>query len=163
MERSVINKLLGGGGGGGGSGLNWFHAAATLGLDSAVVHKHTSCLVRGKDFYRDFYSSMHRNSEHINWDSSLRWNKTSTQQQDQLWNAEATKSISLTRWARPKYQNLQDIRQNYWTMKYRSQWPTFWGQNVGSYWLIIPKYDVHASNSLQNITQNHWTMKYRSQ
>ena len=31
---------------------------------------------------KDFYSSMNQNSERINQDSSLRWNKTSTQQQD---------------------------------------------------------------------------------
>ena len=49
-------------------------------------------------------------------------------------------------------------------MKYRSQWPTFiLMSNTGSYRLIIPKYDVHTSNSLQYIRQNHWTMKYRSQ
>ena len=58
----------------------------------------------------------------------------------------------------------KDIRQNQWTMKYRSQWPTFiFRSNTGSYWLIIPKYGVHISNSLQVIRQNHWTMKYRSQ
>ena len=38
MERSFINY--------------WFHARATLALGSAVVHKHTSCSVRVKDFYR---------------------------------------------------------------------------------------------------------------
>ena len=54
---------------------------------------------------------------------------------------------------------LQAIRQNLWTMKYRSQWSTF---ILRSYWLIIPKYDVHTSNSLQDIRQNHWTVKYRS-
>ena len=32
-----------------------------------------------------------------------------------------------------------------------------------SHRLIIPKYDVHTSNSLQDIRQNHLTMKYRSQ
>ena len=49
-------------------------------------------------------------------------------------------------------------------MKYRSQWPTFiFRSNIGSYWLIIPKYDVRISNSLQDIRQNHWTLKYRSQ
>ena len=48
-------------------------------------------------------------------------------------------------------------------MKYRSQWPTFIVRsNVVSYWLIIPKYDVHTSNSLQDIRRNHWTVKYRS-
>ena len=52
---------------------------------------------------------------------------------------------------------------NHWTMKYRSQWPTFiLTSNAGSYRLIIPKYDVHTSNSLQDIRQNHWTMKYMS-
>ena len=60
--------------------------------------------------------------------------------------------------------SLQDTRQNHWTIKYRSQWPTFiLRSNLGSYWFIMPMYDVHASNSLQDIRQNHWTMKYRSQ
>ena len=58
---------------------------------------------------------------------------------------------------------LRDIRQNHWTMKYRSQWPTFiLRSNVRSYWLNIPNYDVHTSNSLQDKQQNHGTMKYRS-
>ena len=58
----------------------------------------------------------------------------------------------------------QDITQNHWTMKYRSQLPTFiFRSNVVSYWLIIPNNDVHTSNSLQNIRQNHWTMKHGSQ
>ena len=55
---------------------------------------------------------------------------------------------------------------NHWTMKYRSQWPTFiLRSSTKSYWLIIPRYYVYTSNSLQNIhvRQNHWTMKYRSQ
>ena len=60
--------------------------------------------------------------------------------------------------------SLQDIRQNHWTMKNRSQWPTFiLRSNVESYWLIILKYDIHTANSLQDIRQNYWTMKYRSQ
>ena len=53
--------------------------------------------------------------------------------------------------------SLWNIRQNQWTMKYRSHWPTFILRScVGSYWFIIP-------NSLQAIRHNHWTMKYRSQ
>ena len=32
----------------------------------------------------------------------------------------------------------------------------------GSYWIIIPKYDVHTTNSLQDVSQNHWAIKYRS-
>ena len=59
---------------------------------------------------------------------------------------------------------LGDIRQNHWTMKYRSHRPTFiLRSNVGTCWPIIPKNDVHTSKSLQDIMQNHWTMKYRSQ
>ena len=49
---------------------------------------------------------------------------------------------------------LGDIRQSHWTMKYSSHRPTFisWS-NVGSYWPIIPKYDVHTSNSFQDLTK----------
>ena len=62
------------------------------------------------------------------------------------------------------HQSLGDISQNHWTMKYKSQWPTFiLRSNIGSYWPTIPKYDVDTSNSFQDIMQNHWTMKYRSQ
>ena len=50
----------------------------------------------------------------------------------------------------------QVIRQNQWTVKYRSQRPTLiLKSNVGSHGLIIPKYDVHTSNGLQGIRQNH--------
>ena len=62
----------------------------------------------------------------------------------------------------PKYDvntsnSLQDIMQNHWTMKYRSQWPTFiLRSNIRSYWFIIPNNDVHTSNSLQDTRQNHW-------
>ena len=48
--------------------------------------------------------------------------------------------------------SLGNIRQNHWTMKYRSQWPSvILRSNVVSYWLIIPNNDVHTSNSLQDI------------
>ena len=58
---------------------------------------------------------------------------------------------------------LGDIKQSHWTMKYRSQRPTFiLRSNVGSYGPFIPKYGVHTSNSLQDVRQNHWTIKYRS-
>ena len=60
--------------------------------------------------------------------------------------------------------SLWDIRQNQWTIKYRSQWHTFILRSwVRSYWFIIPNNDVHTWNSLQAIRHNHWTMKYRSQ
>ena len=60
--------------------------------------------------------------------------------------------------------SLGDIRQNHWTIKYRSHRLTFiLRSNTWSYWPIIQKYYVHISNSLQDVTQNHWTMKYRSQ
>ena len=59
--------------------------------------------------------------------------------------------------------SLQDIRQNHWTMKYRSQWPTFiFRCSIKSYWLIGTRYHVYISISLPDIRQNHWTMKYRS-
>ena len=62
------------------------------------------------------------------------------------------------------WNSFQDITQNHWTMKYRSQSPTFiFKLNAGSYRLTIPKYDVHTANSLQDIMQNQWPMKYRSQ
>ena len=60
------------------------------------------------------------------------------------------------------WNSLQGIRHNHWTMKYRSQWPTFiLGSNVGSYQFILRNYDVYISSSLQDIRQNHWTVKYR--
>ena len=74
--------------------------------------------------------------------------------------------ITLTHFPKVWHSSIKykDIRQNQWTMKYRSQWPTLiFRSNIRSYWLIIPKYGVHISNSLQDIRQNHWTMKYRSQ
>ena len=62
--------------------------------------------------------------------------------------------------------SLQDIhvRQNHWTMKCRSQWPTFiLRTSTKSYWLISRRCHIYTSNNLQDIRQNHWTMKYRSQ
>ena len=57
--------------------------------------------------------------------------------------------------------SLQDTRQNQWTIKYRSQWPTnILMSNNRLYWHIIPKYDVHPSICLQDIRQNQWTIKY---
>ena len=59
---------------------------------------------------------------------------------------------------------LQDIRQNHWTMKYRSLWPIFILRSKGaSHWLIIQMFDINPSNSLQDIRQNHSTVKYRLQ
>ena len=41
---------------------------------------------------------------------------------------------------------------NHWTMKYRSQWPTFiLRSNVRSCWLTLPKYDVHTSNTINSL------------
>ena len=61
-------------------------------------------------------------------------------------------------------QLLRSCGHNHWTMKYRSHRPNFiLRSNVGSYWPIIRKYDVHTSNSLHDVMQNHWTMKYRLQ
>ena len=59
------------------------------------------------------------------------------------------------------------VRITYWMTlvqgKITVQWPTFiFRSNLGSHWFIIPKYDVHTSNSLQDTRQNHWTVKYKS-
>ena len=61
---TVSNKLL--------EGLNNFYSRATFALGSAVVHKHTYCLVRMKEFY----SSRHHNSKQ---DLTLTWNQMSTE------------------------------------------------------------------------------------
>ena len=58
----------------------------------------------------------------------------------------------------------RDIRQNHWTMKYRSQWPTNRMRSLtGSDWTSIlsmmPSYLI--GSEIQG--KNHWTMKYRSQ
>ena len=77
-----------------------------------------------------------------------------------LWGQSLGHTVSLSHASK----GVGDITQNHWTMKYRSHRPTFiFRSNVGSYWPIIPKYDVHTSNSLQDVMQNHWTMKYRPQ
>ena len=49
---------------------------------------------------------------------------------------------------------LRDIKQNHWTMKYRSQCLTFILRlNTVSYHFIIWKYDIHMSNGLSDIGQ----------
>ena len=81
-----------------------------------------------------------------------------------FWGQGLGHTFSLTENTTHIHQIVWDIRQNQWTMKYRSQWHTFILKSyVRSYRPIIPKDDVHTSNSLQDITQNHWTMTYRSQ
>ena len=55
---------------------------------------------------------------------------------------------------------LQDLRQNCWTMKYRSLWPTLvLRSNVASHWLIIKTFDINPVNSLKDIRQNWSTVK----
>ena len=58
--------------------------------------------------------------------------------------------LIITKYNVQKSNSLQDIRQNHWTMKYRSQWPiNILRSDVGSYWLIVPKYDVQLLNSFR--------------
>ena len=54
--------------------------------------------------------------------------------------------------------SLQDIGQNHWTMKYRSQ-TQFNEANLCVTLIYYPKYNIPPSNSLQDIEQNHWTTK----
>ena len=81
-----------------------------------------------------------------------------------LWGQSLGHTVSLSENMTLMHQIVLEIWEiNHWTMKYRSHRPTFiLRSNGGSYWSIIPKHDVHTSNSLQDIRQNHLTMKYRS-
>ena len=81
-----------------------------------------------------------------------------------LWGRSLCHTVSLSEKMPLMHHSLGDIRQSHWTMKYRSHRLTFiLRSNIRSYWPLIPKYDVHTSNSLQDVMQNHWTIKYRSQ
>ena len=61
------------------------------------------------------------------------------------------------------YQIVFKILSKITELKYRSLWLTFiMRSKVMFHWLIIPKDDIHPSNSLHGIKQNHWTMKCRS-
>ena len=56
----------------------------------------------------------------------------------------------------------QDMKQNRWTLKYKSLWTTLFKKWLitASHQFFIPKYDVvHPWNTLQYIKQNHWTLK----
>ena len=71
---------------------------------------------------------------------------------------------------------LQDLKQHYWIVKYRSSMTyVILRSNFESYWLIIRKYGICTWNTLQDlrlyyltmkilqdIRQNHWTGKNRS-
>ena len=53
------------------------------------------------------------------------------------------------------------MKQNLWTVKYRSCWPTFIIRSkVVPHWCDIPN-EVHQWLCLQYIGQNQWTLKYR--
>ena len=56
---------------------------------------------------------MHQHGKHINRDSTLRWNKMSTQQQDQHWNAGATEAQQLNTGEPDQRQSIksQDFKQ----------------------------------------------------
>ena len=79
---------------------------------------------------------------------------------------EVTHSVKLNNY--PKYDayildNPQNIRQNHWTMKCRSQWPTNSMKSVSVRQNKNPKYDAFLFDRVGNTRQKHWTMKYRSQ
>ena len=58
----------------------------------------------------------------------------------------------------------RNIRQNLWTMEYRSQCPTNSFEVIDRVRLKkYPKYDAFLFDMVGNTGQNHWTMKYRSQ
>ena len=56
--------------------------------------------------------------------------------------------------------SLQDIKQNLWTMKYRSCRPIFiFLSKVGSHCHIICMYDTHSSISLQDIIRKNTKLR----
>ena len=65
-----------------------------------------------------------------------------------------------------KYKNnssvWQDIRQNQWTMKYRSLTHIFYEIYLCVTLIHYPKYNISPSNSLPDKKQTRWTIKYRS-
>ena len=97
-KSQTINKI-------GEVGLNRFYALA---LGSAVVHKQTKCSIRVKDFY----SSMHHNSQHINQESTPKWNKTSIQQQDPYWKTGATEIQQLNNLKKRSFGNMYPMFEN---------------------------------------------------
>ena len=55
------------------------------------------------------------------------------------------------------------IRQNQWTMKYKSLTHIyFYKVDLWVTLIHYPKYNISPSNSLQDMKQNRWTIKYRS-
>ena len=57
------------------------------------------------------------------------------------------------------FDTLRDIRQNHWTMKYRSQRPAKIYEVTHSMKLNkYPKYDAYLLDRARDIEQNHWTM-----
>ena len=79
---TVSNKLLG--------GLKRFTLEQPHPRFCCGSYTHRICSI----LLKDIYSSMNQNSEHINQDPSLRWNKTSTQQQTNSETLEQQKSNS---------------------------------------------------------------------
>ena len=69
-----------------------------------------------------------------------------------LWGQSLGHTVSLSENMTLMHQIVLETWQSQWTMEYRSHRPTF---ILRSYWPIIPKYDVHTSNSLQDVKQNH--------
>ena len=68
-----------------------------------------------------------------------------------LWGQSLGHTVSLSENITLMHQIVLEIWQSHWTMKYRSHRPTFiLRSNVRSYWPLIPKNDVHTSNSLQD-------------
>ena len=61
----------------------------------------------------------------------------------------------------PKYNtspsnSIQDIKQNHWTIKYRSLTYIYSMRSISCVTLIhYTNYDVHPSNNLEDIKQNH--------
>ena len=73
-------------------------------------------------------------------------------------------NLCVTLMPYPKYvypsNNLEDIKQNHWTVKY---WSVTYIHFMRSICAILIQYLKYDSNRLQDIRQNHWIMKFWSQ
>ena len=67
--------------------------------------------------------------------------------------ANKTKIICVHKKGGKHHWDWTSMKQNHWSMKYRSLWLTF---------IIRPIITSHPLNRPRDIRQNHWTMKYRS-
>ena len=118
--------------------------ATVFALGSAVVLYINIQDIRSP--WRISNSSMHHNSKHINQDSTLRWYKMSTQQQDQHWNkSNSTTMVGPTndRSSSPNQLNWKFLGRSFHLVWYQFMWlKDFWPIKACS-WHLSVMYNQH--------------------